>query len=542
MFVNFSDIPGHQNLFLDYLYDFENVSSFYKHNFRNRENYMNIFKEISSSDKAPREKLVHLINEQYSGFSLSNKTEQNIKLLENEKTLAVVTGQQLGMLGGPMYTFYKIFTAIKLAKHLSERYDDYNFVPVFWLESDDHDVEEVSSIKIINDNNNIVTVKYGDKSEDEESNTGSVGYIKFDESINTFFESLGSNLRTTEFKEEIVNNLRSFYKEGTSFKEAFKKLIYSIFDRYGLIIFDPQGAGVKSLLKPIFKKEISDFRTHTQELVHVSAKLEEVYHAQVKIRPINLFFSTDDGRYLIEPGDNIFKLKRKRIRFTYEEIMNLIEEQPEKFSPNVLLRPICQDYILPTAFYVGGPSEIAYFAQVMPLYGIYNIAAPVIYPRSSLTVMEKNVSSLLEKYNLNIHDVFINTNKLKDKVLSDISENSLDDIFEKTKTDIALAMDLLKEKLFEFDKTVSDSSTKYRQKIISYVDELRTKANDAQKKKYESTLRQLDKLSAALYPNNNLQEREINFIYFAHKYGLNIIDKFYEELEINKFEHQVMEL
>jgi uncharacterized protein YllA (UPF0747 family) len=206
------------------------------------------------------------------------------------------------------------------------------------------------------------------------------------------------------------------------------------------------------------------------------------------------------------------------------------------------LRPICQDYILPTAFYVGGPSEIAYFAQVMPLYGIYNIAVPVIYPRSSLTVMEKNVSSLLEKYNLNIHDVFINTNKLKDRVLSDISENSLDDIFEKTKTDIDLSMDLLKEKLFEFDKTVSDSSTKYRQKIISYVDELRTKANDAQKKKYETTLRQLDKLSAALYPNNNLQEREINFIYFAHKYGLNIIDKFYEELEINKFEHQVMEL
>lgn len=542
MFVNFSDIPGHQNLFLDYLYNFEKVSSFYKHNFRNREDYVNIFKEISSSDKAPRQKLVDLINEQYTGFNPSNKTAQNIKLLENEKTLAVVTGQQLGMLGGPMYTFYKIFTAIKLAKHLSERYDDYNFVPVFWLESDDHDVEEVSSIKIISDNNNIVVLKYGDKLDVEESNSGSVGYIKFDESINAFFENLVSNLRSTEFKEEIVDYLKSFYKENNSFKEAFKKLVFSLFDRYGLIIFDPQDLRAKSLLKPIFKKEITDFRTHTEKLVHISANLEEAYHAQVKIRPINLFFSTDDGRYLIEPSDNDFKLKRKRIRFTYEEIIQLIEEHPEKFSPNVLLRPICQDYLLPTAFYVGGPSEIAYFAQVMPLYSIYNLPTPVIYPRSSLTVIEKNVSLLLGKYNLNIHDVFTNTDKLKDKVLSDISENTLDDIFEKVKTDIELTMDSLKERLFEFDKTISDSSSKYRQKIISYIDELRSKANEAQKKKYETTLRQLDKLSASLYPNNNLQEREINFIYFAHKYGFNIIDKIYEELEINKFEHQVIEL
>ena len=470
MFINFSDIPGHQNLFLDYLYEFENVNNYFLHNFRNREDYLKIFKDISASEKAPRTKLVYLINEQYAGYSPSNKTALNIKLLEDSKTMAVVTGQQLGMLGGPMYTFYKIITAIKLAKHLSERYDDYHFVPVFWLEGDDHDFEEVSFIKMINDQNDITQLVYGDKKEEEEGNTGSVGYIKFNESINKFFDDLGAILRGTEFKDEILTKLKSFYKDGASFKDAFKKLLFWLFDRYGLIIFDPQDAAVKSLLKPVFKKEITDFRTHTAKLVNVSAKLEELYHAQVKIRPINLFYSIDGGRHLIEPGDNDFKLKRKRKRFSYEELIQLIEDEPEKFSPNVILRPICQDYLLPTAFYIGGPSEIAYFAQVMPLYDIYKIPAPVIYPRSSLTIVEKGAHSLLEKYNLTIHDIFINTDKLKDRVLSEISEDSLDEIFEKTKTELELTMDSLKEKLFGFDKTLSDSSTKYRQKIISYID------------------------------------------------------------------------
>ena len=143
-------------------------------------------------------------------------------------------------------------------------------------------------------------------------------------------------------------------------------MIFTLFDKYGLVLFDPQERELKQLLKPIFKNEILEFRTHTQKLVEKSAKLEEVYHAQVKIQPVNLFYHDDEGRYLIEPSDSEFKLKRKRKKFTQEELLELIETTPEKFSPNVLLRPICQDFLLPTVCYVGGPSEISYFAQVMP--------------------------------------------------------------------------------------------------------------------------------------------------------------------------------
>ncbi len=464
-----------------------------------------------------------------------------MSLLQEKTTLAVVTGQQLGILGGPLYTFYKIITAVKLCNNLNERYDDYTFIPVFWLEGDDHDFDEVKSINIIDEANNLKKISYVDEMPEEE-NKGSVGFLKLNPDINRFFDELNTELRDTEFKGDILSKLKSFYSEGRTFKDAFRDLIFWLFDEYGLVIFDPQDTEVKKLLTPVFKKEISGFRAHSEKLVNVSAKLEEEYHAQVKVRAINLFFHTDEGRYLIEPVENDFRLKRKRKKFTYDELQSLIEKEPERFSPNVLLRPICQDYLLPTAFYIGGPGEISYFAQVTPLYSIYQVEPPIIYPRSSATILEKNISSLLEKYELSLEEVFTDPDILKNKVLGIISPNSLDDIFSQVSNEIELTYDKLKEKLFEFDKTVADASTKYRQKSIHYLDELKGKALDAQKKKHEVTLRQIDKLNTAIFPASNLQERELNFIYFANRYGTDFIKTIFNELSINKFEHQGIKL
>ena len=544
MFINFNEIPSNQKIFLDYLYEPQNVSSFYDFNFNNKEEYLNKFKSILDSRTSyfpDRSQLFSILRNQYNGLNPSEKTSKNINLLQDKKTLAVVTGQQLGIIGGPLYTFYKIITAIKLSNYLSERYDDYNFVPIFWLEGDDHDFNEVRSINIIDENNEIVKINFDDGIEDEEDR-GSVGQIKINDSINNFFEQLNKQLRDTEFKENLLNKLKYFYSPGKTFKKAFKELIFWLFDEYGLIIFDPQDSNFKKLLKPIFKKEINDFRQHTEKLVNVSAKLEELYHAQVKVHPVNLFYSNDEGRFLIEPVENEFRLKRKRKKFTYEEITENIENAPENFSPNVLLRPICQDFVLPTAFYIAGPSEIAYFAQVIPLYKIYNVESPIIYPRASLTIVEQNINSVLNKYELEVQDIFTEAEKLKTKVVRSISQITLDEIFKDASSKIEVSLDQLKEKLFEFDKTISDASTKYKQKIFNDLDVLKGKALEAQKKKHEVTLRQIDKAINSLYPNSNLQERELNFIYFAHKYGVNFLKQIFNELEINKFKHQIINL
>ena len=541
MYLNFGDIPGNHNLFLDYLYEFDNVKNFYKTNFRDKDEYLQVFKKVSDNHTGFRTELPTILTGQYKDFSPSEKTTKNISALKDNKTLAVVTGQQLGILGGPLYTFYKIITAIKLSNFLSERYDDFRFVPVFWLEGDDHDFNEVRNINLVNDNNEVIKIEYGQEIEEEE-NRGSVGYLKINETVNQFFSTLEQNLRTTEFTPDLLGKIKSFYSPGKTLKQAFKELVFWLFDQYGLVIFDPQDAEIKKLLKPVFIKEITDFRKHSEKLVHVSAKLEELYHAQVKVRPVNLFYSNDEGRFLIEPVENEFRLKRKRKKFTYDELIEMINNEPENFSPNVLLRPICQDYILPTAFYVGGPSEISYFAQVMPLYDFFKVEAPIIYPRSSATLVEKNINSIVEKYNIGLSELFADIEKVKNKVIQSISQTAVDDIFNITSNQIEIAFDQLKEKLFELDKTISDSSSKYKQKIFYYIDELKGKAVDAQKKKYETTVRQIDKVANSLHPNSNMQERELNFIYFANKYGPEIYNRIFEELSINKFDHQLINL
>lgn len=542
MFINFGDIPKNQNLFLDYIYEFENVAEFYRYNFRDKEKYPEIFKSILKKKASSNFKISEIISNQYKRYiSLSDKTKKNIKLLESPKTLAVITGQQLGILSGPLYTIYKIITAIKLSSQLNERYTDFNFVPVFWMESDDHDFNEVHQINILNNENNLVNIKYKEDVSDD-AIRASVGNLIFDESINEFFNQLELNLRHTEFKSNIISRLKEIYSTGKSFKESFCELLLWLFDEYGLIIFDPSTDEVKQTLKPIFLTEINNFRVHTQKLVSVSATLEEVYHAQVKVKPVNLFYHIENGRYSIEPVDEIFKLRRKRKQFTKDEIILEINEHPERFSPNVLLRPITQDYLFPTAFYVAGPSEISYFAQIHPLYEFFEIEPPVIYPRSSATLVEKSVLSFMEKYDLTMRDVFLGIDHLKEKILSTVAENNIDLIFEDATKNMNLIFDEIKEKLFAIDKTISDSTNRYREKALFALNELKSKAEKAHESRFETIIRQISKLSNLLYPNENLQERELNYFYFANKFGQEFHKKLYDELSVSDFEHQIIEI
>ena len=541
MFINFSDIPGHHNLFLDYVHEFQNVKDYYSLDFRDKDSYGDHFRAITKEQNPLLFKLPEIISSQYAGFQPSPKTQKNISLLKETKTMTIFTGQQLGILGGPLYTIYKTITTIKLAQYLNERFDDFNFVPVFWLEGDDHDFNEVNSVTIINEENNLTTFTYQDSLPEDELR-GSVGELTFTEGINTFLDDLQKNLRKTEFTDTLISELREIYQEGKTFKEAFRQLMFNYFDQYGLIIFDPQQNEIKKLLKPIFQEELLNYRQHSEKLILRSAELEETYHAQVKVRPINLFLNYEKGRYAIEPVEDQFRLKHKRVKFTQDELLKLITDSPELFSPNVILRPICQDYLFPTAFYVGGPSEVSYFAQVLPLYEDFQIPAPIIYPRSAATLLEKGVQTVFDKYNLSLTDFFLNADKIAEKVINNLSEYDTETDFAQTQKELEIAIQGLKEKLNLLDKTIGDSADRYKQKMISTLNEFKNKANEAQKRKYETALRQTSKTSLGVFPNTNLQERELNYFYFANKYGKDFIKVLFEELTINKFEHQVINL
>ncbi len=540
MFINYSDIPNLPNIFLDYLYEFENVAKYFKTNFRKEEDLLKVFSSVRKSE--PQRNSIHkILTEQNSTEGISSLTKSNIELLKKENTLAIITGQQLGLAGGPLYTFYKIITAIKLSDEFNKKYDSYNFVPIFWLEGDDHDFEEVKSFKVLDNENSLTSISYEDGL-DSETNRGPMGNYTFDLMIDQTFDKLRASVRETEFKSIIIELLKKYYYAGATFKSAFKGLLKEFFDKYGLIIIDPQDSKVKTLLEPIFKKDIEQFRFVAEELILRSADLEELYHAQVKIKPVNLFYLEDSGRYAIEPVEEEFRLKGKRKKFSLEQIYEQIEKHPEKFSPNVVLRPICQDYLFPTAVYVAGPSEISYHAQIIPYYDILNITPPILYPRVSATIIENRVQNILDKYSLKLNDFFYDTEQLALKIVDSTSDIKVSDIFQRVEGELNAVFDGLSEDLMKIDPTLNDVSKGARIRTEQYLNVVREKALAAQKRKNEIIFRQIYKTSNIMFPDENLQEREINFVYFANKYGLDFIQFLFDNLEIDKFEHQVINL
>lgn len=542
MYINFSNIPAHQNLFLDYIEEFENVARFYGKNFKAADHYLTHFQKLAGADKPHRALVSEIIQTQYLNQKVSRLTQHNIELLASPKTIAVVTGQQLGLFGGPLYTFYKTISAIKLCAYLNEQFSDFNFVPVFWLEGDDHDFDEVRNFSVLSNENALINIKYEDGLE-EEINRGSTGSLIFNEKFNSVFETLSASLRETEFKASLIDLLKSIYQPGKSFLESFRELMINFFDDYGLVVFNPLDARAKRLLIPVFKKAIAEYAEQSLALVERSAELEEVYHAQVKVKPINMFYLEENERLLIEPTDSgELRLKGKRKKISFEDMLNQIEFTPEKFSPNVLLRPICQDYLFSTGFYIGGPGEISYFAQVNPLYEIYDIEEPFIYPRASATIVEQGVNQVLNKHSFTYTDVFSEEEELIKKIVKASSEINLESLFAKSSEEISKIFLEISEKLTSIDKTLGDLSEKSKQRIDQAMDYLKNKASESEKRKYDTSIRQLTKVRNILFPNGSLQEREINFIYFVNKYGMDFMKWLYNELEITKFEHQILEL
>ncbi len=538
MNIDFSQIPGMSQLFVDYVNNFEKVKNYYETNFRDENTYEEIFSKISN-ENGP--KLYDIIKNQYKNQKISEKTKSNIELIKNENTIAVITGQQLGLMGGPLYTIYKIFTAVKLSEYLNEKFKNYNFIPVFWMAGDDHDFEEISNVKLLNNENEIQTILYNEEIQKEE-NLGSVGSLKFTEALIEFKQKIFSFLRDTEFRSELNNFADEVLDSNLTIAESFFKFTFKIFDETGLIIFNPQDKEVKKLLVPIFKKELNNFKLHTKDILLTSVDLDENYHSQVKVKPINLFLSDETGRHLIEPADDEFRLKGKRKKITLAEIFNLLDEKPECFSPNVLLRPICEDFLFPTGFYVAGPGEVNYYAQVVPLYKHFNIQHPFVFPRASATIIESNIAKILMKYNLSTQQFFGDFEKMKETTLNSISDNNVEQIFANCSANITNELNQLSNLLESIDKTLIDPTKNTNDKILNQLEILKTKALKLQDTKYDATIRQLKKARNSIYPNDNLQERELGILNFINKYGFDFFDWLYNELDIHEYKHQILEL
>ncbi len=541
MELKFSDLPGQSNIYLDFLYEFENVEKYFSFDVNKIDSIEYNCNKTLAEYNGNREELFDILKAQYEGLQVSALTQKNLSLIKQNNTITITTGQQVGIFTGPLYTIYKAITAIKLADYLKQKYTQFNFVPVFWLAGDDHDFAEIQFVNLLDKEGKLRKIEYDDGKE-VDANRGSVGQLKLKPSINQTLDRLFETLNDTEYKEELKGIINKFYNSKETLASAFKKLMHFFFDEFGLIILDPQDPGVKKLMQPIFEKEISNYSEHVDDLIELSAELEEVYHAQVKVKPVNLFMNYEGGRHLIEPKDELFGLKGKRKKFTKEELLELINNSPEEFSPNVLLRPVCQDFILPNLLYVGGPGEIAYYAQLKPLYEFFEMRDPVVYPRASATILEKNAARLIDKIGIELREIFIDPDMLISKIISRLDGNQAEQLFDEANKNFNSIFEEMKNNIAQIDKTLIDSVEKNKQRLFQNLEILKEKVEKAQQNKYQITLNQLNKAKSLVFPNNNLQEREINILYYLNKYGLDFVKFLFSELKVNRFTHQIIEL
>jgi bacillithiol biosynthesis cysteine-adding enzyme BshC len=534
-----SSAGGYSELFFHYLFDYPSVREYYPTNFRDDAAFETVMQRVTER-KPDRKMLVQVLTEQNRGFSSSPQAFENIERLSKPETYAIVTGQQVGLFGGPLYTLYKAITTITLAERLRVKYPRRDFVPVFWLEGEDHDFAEMNHIGLLDRENTLVKVSYLPGGEMPERNVGAVGEMAFDATLDATFRSLEEYLPQTEFTGPIMAALRESYASGRTFNQAFAAWLNRLVGDHGLIFMSSNHPVFKRSLSPIFERELAEYPRSSQIVITRSAGMEQHYHAQVKPKSINLFLFHKGGRYLIEPRETDFSLKGTRAFFQKEELVQIVREHPEQISPNVVLRPICQDSLLPSLCYVAGPSEIAYHAQIQPLYEYFNIPQPVIYPRASASVVQGGLTRALDKYGLDLTEFFGNIDRMSAKVVQQISEIKLDTLFQNSGNSINNALNELKFGLGEVDPTLLGALANVSTKIETHMNLLKEKAIAAQKRRNETAVRQIEKAAAGILPGGSLQERELNALHFLNKHGFALVPWLFANLDITGFKHQVL--
>ncbi len=541
MEIPFTQLPDQSLLYTDYISDFEKVRKYYNVSFSSDDELRAHFAKVAGNTNPRRAKLVELLRSQNLRLNAAPGYEPLLDLLGQENAVCVVTGQQVGLFLGPLYTLFKTISAIKLSGELKERFPEFEFVPVFWLEGDDHDLEESNHVHLLNAASEVVRVE-AIFSNGENDNIKPLSEIRFDGSIEQVFQQLDALLQTTDFKPGLMQMLTDSYKEGETYTSAFARTLTRVLGDHPILLLDPYEAESKRILKPIFEKELQSYPRTSEEVIKQSAGLEEEYHVQVKPRVLNLFYIDDGNRRGLEPIGSGFSLRGTKRKLMPEQIRTILESKPESFSANVVLRPVCQDYILPTAAYVAGPGEIAYFAQLKGVYQHFGVEMPPLFPRASATLLEHRISKLLDKYQLDVPDAFSDFETVMKKALAAASPENIPGEFEKVTAEVKEVVDRLDPLITRVDPTLKGAVEATVSRMIHHLQHLEEKTSTAYKRKNEQVLQQTKKFQQSIFPNRELQERVLNFTYFYNKYGGEFIELLFRELPGYARSHNVIDI
>lgn len=528
--IPFRNTHYFSSLICDYLDEKEHLKPFY-HRFPTLENFKSQIEEKQKSfDHSSRAILIESLMRQYEDLSIPSFTLTNIDLLKHRTTFTVTTGHQLNLFTGPLYFFYKIISTINLCKELKVAYPEYNFVPIHWMASEDHDFEEINYFNF-----------NGKKVQWNRETSGAVGKLDL-QGLNQVYEVFALQLDKSSNAEELKQLFEAAYLKHDTLTRATRYLVNELLGIYGLVILDGNDKGLKQVFIPFIKKELVN-QTSFKEVSKSTQQLNDLttnYKIQVQPREINLFYIKDDLRERILETEGTYGVLDTEIRWDKDELLNEVNEHPERFSPNVIMRPLYQEVILPNLCYIGGGGELAYWLQLKSNFKTQNVTFPMLLLRNSVLLITKRQKEKLQKMNVSVEELFLDQEDLMTKVTKDISTINID--FTPQKEHLKKQFEDLYKLAERTDNSFKGAVGAQETKQLKGLDNLEHRLLKAQKRKLEDVLERVRLLQDELFPRQSLQERNMNFSELYLEYGEEFISKLTDELEPLKGEFLVLEL
>ncbi len=526
--IPFSSIPHTTKLFSDYLSYAPELRPFYPH-------APEAGLVASRAAAVPAGTKIHaqvadVLERQNRAWGAGEKTLANIQRLR-EGAHAVVTGQQVGLFGGPLLSLLKAASVLALAKQMESA--GVPCVPVFWMASEDHDLAEVNQALLLGSDYQLTAFT----APAEGKADSPVASVRFAPGTGELVEKAAELLGDSE----VAGYLRESYREGETFSGAFARLYTRLFGGHGLILLDPADAELHRIAAPLFVEAIERAGELDDALLARNREITAAgYHEQVKVTAEStpLFALVDGARVPVHRANGGFKILKKQL--AKDELLREIADRPEEFNANVLLRPVLQDYWLPTLAYIGGPAEIAYFAQVGVVYEKLLGRVTPILPRTSATLLEPKIEKLLNRYGLQLQDLFHGERQLRDELAPRALPVELKLDFERGLLAVEEAMQRIGESLHKLDPTLVEASRRAANKMRYQVGRLEKRAAQAELRKESLLTRHAAQMENALYPERTLQEREIAGVYFLARYGVGLIDQLIEAAAARCPEHKIV--
>ena len=487
--IFFNEVKTLSKLISDYIYSPEKLNEF----FAERPQIESFQKAIDNRLEVNRNLLAEQLLEQNKKMNINSLN--NIELIKSKKTFTVTTGHQICLFTGPLYSLYKIVSTINLTRKLKEHYPDNDFVPVFWMATEDHDFEEINHIYFKNE-----------KLTWDSKQSGPVGRFELND-IQTFLNQVEEKINS-----ELFRNLKTYYSSSSNLAEAHRKIIDDLFGEYGVVTIDADSKALKKEMIPIFKNELVD-SVSFDSVTNSSSKLfEKGYKTQVNPREINLFYQENGLRERIIKEDSSYQILNTNKTFNEKEILLELENHPEKFSPNVILRPVYQEKILPNLAYIGGPGELAYWLQLKETFESLKVSFPTLVLRNSAILMESKIQKKIDQLPFELKHYFKPEDELISKYVNDTSEIS----FEKEISEIEKVFEIAKDKATQIDFSLEKSVIAELKRAQNSFNKIQKKVTKAEKVNHEVAINRIKAIKESIFPSGTFQERKSNVLEFYH--------------------------